>query len=448
MSMENFKTIVLINLVVISLFLTFNLWTYVPDSTSVQNTKFVQGNEEINPIKISGVVRPSSVIVHKEKNHYVSENTNNVNSLYKILENGELHDFREITGTVPKGDFLSYVHGEEKIEFVFPTNVPLETIKDMFNIKDKNLESNRGFNRIVIDPSRSKDQEIKVNFISYDNPRRIYQAMLSGAYVKDVINDQNRFITLAKPYFEYQVNDTKKLFLPDGITELNQIEYFVSGLDVDSFKNVLFSDPRYLSPITEKSKETFTDGIRSMEIDKLNLMLKYKNSAVYSDKVTDNAMLLKKSFDFVSGHSGNLNSYRLDYINKGKTSFRLYEGGLPVFNADGMAELKQAWGSGEIMQYERSLFDFNIPLPSTPTSLASGRTVMTSLENNPEIDKNSIQDVGIGYKMSLKSSVNGGPVNGGEISILQPIWYVKCDEEGKQKIYEWSEGGLNGLGSD
>ncbi|PGZ01463.1 hypothetical protein COE47_34840, partial [Bacillus thuringiensis] len=69
-----------------------------------------------------------------------------------------------------------------------------------------------------------------------------------------------------------------------------------------------------------------------------------------------------------------------------------------VFNADGMAELKQAWGSGEIMQYERSLFDFNIPLPSTPTSLASGRTVMTSLENNPEIDKNSIQDVGIGYK--------------------------------------------------
>lgn len=73
MSMENFKTIVLINLVVISLFLTFNLWTYVPDSTSMQNTKFVQGNEEINTIKISEVVRPSSVVIHKEKNHYVSE---------------------------------------------------------------------------------------------------------------------------------------------------------------------------------------------------------------------------------------------------------------------------------------------------------------------------------------------------------------------------------------
>ncbi|HDR7792778.1 TPA: hypothetical protein QCY19_001322 [Bacillus luti] len=446
MSMENFKTIVLINLVVISLFLTFNLWTYVPDSTSMQNTKFAQGNEEINPIKISEVVRPSSIIVHKEKKHYVSENANNIDLIYKLLENGELHEFREITGTVSKGDFLSYVHGDEKIEFVFPTNIPLETIKDMFNIKDKNIESNRSFNRIVIDPSRSKDQEIKVNFISYENNfRKIYQATLGGAYVKDIVNAQNQLITLAKPYFEYQINDTKKLFLPDEITELSKVEYIASNIEADTFKNTLFSDPRYLSPITEKTKEIFTDGIRSMEIDKSNAMLKYKNSAVYSDKTTDNTALLKKSFDFVSGHSGTLNSYRLDYINKGKTSFRLYEGDLPVFNAEGMAELKQAWGAGEIMQYERPLFNLNIPLPkqSPDYSLASGHTVMTSLENNPEIDKNLIQDVGIGYKMLVEPSMNEG-----KIVILQPIWYVKYDKEGKQIVYEWSEGGLNGLGSN
>lgn len=356
MSMENFKTIVLINLVVISLFLTFNLWTYVPDSTSIQNAKFVQGNEEINPIKLSEVVRPSSVIVHKEKNHYVSENKSNVDLIYRILENGELHDLKEITGTVPKGDFLSYVHGEEKIEFVFPTNIPLGTIKSMFNFKDKNIEGNRSFNRIIIDPSRSKDQEIKISFVSYDTYpyRKIYEAKLSGVYVKDVINAQNQLITVARPYFEYQISDRKKLYLPDGITELSEVEYFGARLDEDTFKNALFSDPRYLSPISEKSKKTFTDGIRSMEIDQSNAMLKYKNSAVHSDESMDNAALLQKSFDFVSGHSGALKLYRFDYINKGKTSFRFYEDGLPVFNSDGMAELKQAWGSGEIMQYERS----------------------------------------------------------------------------------------------
>ena len=73
MSMENVKTIVLINLVVISLFLTFNLWTYVPDSTSMQNAKFVQGNEGNTQTKIADVVRPTSIIVHKDKNHYGSK---------------------------------------------------------------------------------------------------------------------------------------------------------------------------------------------------------------------------------------------------------------------------------------------------------------------------------------------------------------------------------------
>ncbi|MCV5403597.1 two-component system activity regulator YycH, partial [Escherichia coli] len=88
--------------------------------------------------------------------------------------------------------------------------------------------------------------------------------------------------------------------------------------------NALFSDPRYLSPITEQSKETFTDGIRYMEIDNDHNMLKYKNSSVSSEKTTDNLMLLQKSFDFVNGHSGSLDSYRLDYMNKGQTVFRLH----------------------------------------------------------------------------------------------------------------------------
>lgn len=103
MSMENFKTIVLINLVVISLFLTFNLWTYVPDSTSMQNAKFVQGNEGTNQTKIADVVRPTSIIVHKDKNHYGSRREADIESIYKPLEVGELHEFREIS--ITKGDF-------------------------------------------------------------------------------------------------------------------------------------------------------------------------------------------------------------------------------------------------------------------------------------------------------------------------------------------------------
>ncbi|PEY46744.1 YycH family regulatory protein [Bacillus cereus] len=438
MSMENFKTIVLINLVVISLFLTFNLWTYVPDSTSMQNAKFVQGNEGMNQTKISDVVRPTSIIVHKDKNHYGSRREADIESIYKPLEVGELHDFREIS--ITKGDFLSYVHGEGKVELVFPTDIPFDAVKSMFNMKEKSTDKPKHFNRILLDPSRSKDQEIKINFVSDGDNFKIYEAKLSGLYLKDIVNAQNQFIVSAKPYFDYQLNDMKKLFLPDGTTELSNITYISSNLAVDTFKNALFSDPRYLSPITEMSKETFTDGIRSMEIENDRHMLKYKNSSVLTEKTIDNLMLLQKSFEFVSGHSGSLDSYRLDYMNKGETVFRLNEDGYPVFNADGLAELRQVWGSEEVMEYERPLLSLNTKGIEQKVTLPSGHVVIASLENNPEIKKQLIKDIGIGYKLSLD----------GQVVRLQPIWYVKLveDETGKQKIYEWSEGGLNGLGSD
>ncbi|MEN3133590.1 YycH family regulatory protein [Bacillus albus] len=438
MSMENFKTIVLINLVVISLFLTFNLWTYVPDSTSMQNAKFVQGNEGMNQTKISDVVRPTSIIVHKDKNHYGSRREADIESIYKPLEVGELHDFREIS--ITKGDFLSYVHGEGKVELVFPTDIPFDAVKSMFNMKEKSTDKPKHFNRILLDPSRSKDQEIKINFVSDGDNFKIYEAKLSGLYLKDIVNAQNQFIVSAKPYFDYQLNDMKKLFLPDGTTELSNITYISSNLAVDTFKNALFSDPRYLSPITEMSKETFTDGIRSMEIENDRHMLKYKNSSVLTEKTIDNLMLLQKSFEFVSGHSGSLDSYRLDYMNKGETVFRLNEDGYPVFNADGLAELRQVWGAEEVMEYERPLLSLNTKGIEQKVTLPSGHVVIASLENNPEIKKQVIKDIGIGYKLSLD----------GQVVRLQPIWYVKLveDETGKQKIYEWSEGGLNGLGSD
>ena len=92
------------------------------------------------------------------------------------------------------------------------------------------------------------------------------------------------------------------------------------------------------------------------------------------------------------------------------------------------------------MEYERPLLSLNTKGIEQKVTLPSGHVVIASLENNDAVDKRLIKDIGIGYKLALD----------GQVARLQPIWYVKFveDEAGKQKIYEWSEGGLNGLGSD
>ncbi|KEK25635.1 YycH family regulatory protein [Bacillus gaemokensis] len=448
MNMENFKTIVLINLVVISLFLTFNLWTYVPDSHSMQSTKFVQGNAAAQKQDVSNVIVPSSMVVHKDKKHFVSEKKENINLLFEVMERGQLHDFKEISSSIPKSEFLSYVHEEGKIEIIFPTDIPFDALRGILTIKDKKLDM-FSFDRIIIDTSRSRDQNIDVNFVSYSN-RKIYKMTLTGLNLRDIVNVQNQFISLARPYFDYQINDTKKIFLPDDTTEMRDLLYITTEMGVDSFKNALFSDPRYLTPISTELEETYTDGIRLMQISEPHRMLKYTNSSVANGARMYGTLLMQKSFEFANSHSGLTNGYRFDYINsKGKTKFRLYEEDLPVFNREGMTELTQVWGAEELISYKRPLFNLVIDKAGdTKTVLPNGQTVIQSLEKNSKIDKKLIQDIGIGYKLVTENGPNGpnGQVKNG---ILKPIWYVTYGED--SQTYEWSEekeGDLSGLESD
>ncbi|PGY02579.1 hypothetical protein COE15_08075 [Bacillus cereus] len=448
MNMENFKTIVLINLVVISLFLTFNLWTYVPDSNSMQSTKFVQGNADALKQDVSNVIVPSSIIVHKDKKHFVSEKKDNIDLLYTIIERGELHDFKDITNSIPKGDFLSYVHEEGKIEIVFPTEVPFDAIRGVLTIKDKKLDM-FNFDRIIVDPSKSRDQNIDVNFVSYNN-HKVYKMTLTGVNLRDVINAQNQFLALARPYFAYDISDTKRIFLPDGSTEMQDLMYFATDMGVESFKNALFSDPRYVTPMSNELEETYTDGIRLMQVNKQNRMLTYTNPSVASGARMYGNLLMQKSFEFVNSHSGLTDAYRFDYLNsKGKTKFRLYEEDLPVFNSEGMTTLTQVWGSEELISYKRPLFNLLIDKgEDKKTVLPSGWTVIESLQKKSNLDKKLIQDIGIGYKLVTENGPNGpnGQVASGN---LKPIWYVVYGEN--HQVFEWSEekeGELNGLESD
>ncbi|PFD99000.1 hypothetical protein CN288_19735 [Bacillus sp. AFS023182] len=448
MNMENFKTIVLINLVVISLFLTFNLWTYVPDSNSMQSTKFVQGNADALKQDVSNVIVPSSIIVHKDKKHFVSEKKDNIDLLYTIIERGELHDFKDITSSIPKGDFLSYVHEEGKIEIVFPTEVPFDAIRGVLTIKDKKLDM-FNFDRIIVDPSKSRDQNIDVNFVSYNN-HKVYKMTLTGVNLRDVINAQNQFLALARPYFAYDISDTKRIFLPDGSTEMQDLMYFATDMGVESFKNALFSDPRYVTPMSNELEETYTDGIRLMQVNKQNRMLTYTNPSVASGARMYGNLLMQKSFEFVNSHSGLTDAYRFDYLNsKGKTKFRLYEEDLPVFNSEGMTTLTQVWGSEELISYKRPLFNLLIDKgEDKKTVLPSGWTVIESLQKKSNLDKKLIQDIGIGYKLVTENGPNGpnGQVASGN---LKPIWYVVYGEN--YQVFEWSEekeGELNGLESD
>lgn len=442
MNIENFKSIVLINLIVISLFLTFNLWTYVPESNSSSDAKYVQGTEITNK-KLSDVILPSSVIVkknNKDNIHFVVQDEKYINELYEVLKEGEFHDFREIGKE--KHEFLSFVNDEDKIEIVFPTDVPFDSIRSAFNLKEKKLEG-YSFNRILIDLAASMDDDIKTYFVS-DESKKIYEMTLKGVPLPQITGRVQAMLPNARPYYNPGLEGAR-VFLPNTETKMNESRYYVRpNIDESTFKNVLFTDPRYVKEIKGETENTYTDGIRLMKVLKENKMLQYTNSSVEdNERIYGNTNTpVQRSFDFINSHNGFPDNYRFDYMNaeEGKITFRSYMNNLPIFNADGMSKLEQVWGAADLISYQRPLFDLvHMQGYEKGVTLPRGLEVFTSLQNNSQISMKKVKDIGIGYKLIPEAETFGG--DSVATVRLKPIWYVVYGEN--HQVFEWSaeEGG-------
>ncbi|CAM4382935.1 hypothetical protein BAMA_12765 [Bacillus manliponensis] len=441
MNIENFKSIVLINLIVISLFLTFNLWTYVPETSSSSEAKYVQDNEEIGETEISDVIFPSSFIAKKDNKsntHLIVKDKEAIKVLYEVLKEGEFHHFREIGKE--KQDFLSFVNDEDKIEFVFPTAVPFDSIRSGFNLKEKNLEG-YSFNRILVDLAASTDDDIKTYFI-LDETKKIYEMTLTGVALTQITNKLQAILPKAERYSMYTL-ESGRFFLPNAPTTMKEIEYFISSQDPLTFKNVLFTDPRYVKEIKGESENTYTDGTRLMKVLKENHMLQYTNSSVDDKRGLSGNILVQRSFDFINSHNGfpndALNDYRLDDMNagEGEITFRRYKDNKPVFNSNGMSKLEQVWGT-DLISYQRPLFKVTHDIhESSNVTLPRGNDVIESLQKKPQISLKRVKNIGIGYKLVPGSEANDGK---SIVTIrLIPIWYVVYGDA--HQVFEWKEGG-------
>ncbi|MFP3125576.1 two-component system activity regulator YycH [Ectobacillus funiculus] len=442
MSMENFKTILLLNLVVISIFLTYNLWTYQPDSSMVQNEKYIQDVPSVTKKDLSAIIFPSQMIVHKGLEHYASEQILRINPVYKILEQGEFDDFKDVSYKIPKSQFLSFVHAKNRVEFVFPAEIPFEVFKNLFSIQEKDMEP-QTFDRLLINlyPNENSKDEVQAFFVSYES-RKIYSATLKGIAVKDLVNTSNEFAGQADEYFMYAINETRAIFLPEDNVNMKQMFYVTSDLDEEMFQNILFTDPRYVKQDKTSSWEMYTDGTRLLRIFNTTQMLEYENSSVSQKEVLTGAPLVQQSIDFINNHGGWTDSYRLYNVipGKGETVFRLHaDNSFPVFNTDGMSSLKLGWGLNEIRSFKRPLFWLFVKKEEdTTVELPSGRTILSFIQQNAKDSMKEIKNIAVGYELEPDVGLNGEKVIGVK---LNPIWYISYGDSYKKIEWDAEKGG-------
>ncbi len=418
MKYETAKTIILTFLVLTSIVFTWGLWTYHPKYDVIPNDQYVQNVSVSNSqVDTSMIVRPSQILIHKNGNHYGMVEEADVNKLLKEMKRWTFDDFENISSTVSKQNFLSFIHGKGKIEIIYSDEIPMNIYQDLFRIDDKVLDS-LTFDTIIVPVE--KRQKFVAYFVSV-NHRKIYKATVSGASLGGIEQFYEKAEKFPR-YFAYNVSETKSIFLPEKEVTMRRLQYYTDELDPDKFKEALFSDPSFVKKDTLTFGEEYTDGSRLMDVDFLQKLLLYVNPAAgssISQSNEESSSLIQKSIDFVNGHGGWTDVYRFAEWNRDlrKVVFRLVVNNHPVFNNYGMSEIVQIWGTNEINKYQRPLFRLEIPdRVSVQTTLLSGQQVVQQLEKMRGFKKELVNGITLGYELVKDQERE-------KVVILEPAWF-------------------------
>jgi regulatory protein YycH of two-component signal transduction system YycFG len=437
MTYEKIKTIILTVLVLTSIVLTGALWTYQPkydfmenvDSDYIQNVS-VSSNTQVDA---GIIIRPSKILIHKDGKHYGIVQETEMNKLMKQVKKWSFDEFENISSTISKKDFLSFLHGKGKIEIIYPDDFPIEMYHYIFKIEDEGIQG-VNFDRIVIPVE--KEKEGIVYFVCMKD-RKIYKATVNNFSLQEIQNTYYYQAEKYPRYFVYDIDVTKSLFIPEGPITMNRLQYYTDELDPDKFKQALFSNPSFVKQDLLTNGEEYTDGSSLMKINSTHKILSYVNPAAQRTLIQgQDPFLIQKSIDFVNEHGGWTDTYHFAEWDekKRKVVFRLVKNSYPVFNAFGMSEVVPEWGDSEIINYSRPIFRLEIAdRTNVSVQLPSGREVVKQLKDMRWFEKKElVYDIVLGYELIRDSQRD-------KIVVLEPAWFCLYDGTWRKIVFKENE---------
>ncbi|WP_062107943.1 YycH family regulatory protein [Bacillus niameyensis] len=431
------KSIVLSILIVFSILLTWNLWTYQPKLDAMDpNMHEILIAEQRD---VSELIKPSHVLYHLDGEDYGTNNPEIMNELIKEIGSWGFYDI----GTVQILDdskIKDLLNSGTRAVIFYPDIVPFNLYKGIIQIEDHFPRDS--FDRIVIRQANDSQDGSVVYFISTVEGKA-YETHINPERVEALFTKANGNKKLYDKYKAMELPDNRFLYLPEKSIEMTRYQYISETIDPDKFKNALFRDPNKVRRDFPPNGVQYTDDRSFMNLDYLTNMLMYVNPGqdTYNQVEEDQEEVLKRSINFVNEHGGWTDDYRYSSISvyEKKIVFRLYTKGYPVFNEQGMTEIRQSWGAEEIYQYKRPYFSLEIDLSdSKKVELPSGEDAFRYLTSSPEFNPKLLQNMVIGYRLS-KDSTNS------KVVILEPSWYYLYAGSWLRLDTADIRGNLNGL---
>lgn len=424
MNREQLKTIILVLLVFSSMFLTLAIWNHQP--------KFeMSGNDEnlVDPEIESGyrlsrseILKPIYLIMHKQSEE---------KPIGLARKLAEVHLFERIR-EYSLYNFTSFTLNEEwweenndRLEIVFATELPSETIYDLFSV-DQSTDIPEGiFNRIEIILNHEGFHLIFRN----DLEDRVIGASLQE-YAEGVERIERVFST--EPSITYEVHESSRgtnMYLPNYL-DVKVLLFSYRDIPIDPFKNFLFSTPSIVrSSRTSTGDTIFIDGTRELS-HKSNYITftNQTNQQRISDEDLTYYELLNEVNDFINTHKGYTYEEPFSYFisrlemtpQTNRVDFSLSYNGIPIFSESPLSTISVAWHNHVVYQYRHPLITLveQRGVAREMTNLISANEVIQILSGD-SYRRSAIYDVTVGYR--VREQIGGQ----GQVYELIPTWYVK-----------------------
>lgn len=423
MKYENIKSVILTLLVMLSVFLTWSIWTYQPNIEPLENSETVPGVSISNKKEVRQIVKPDYIYYHHQNTHYGTIHIGEIDRIIKEISRWNYEHFEEVSSQL--GNLSNFLYDSGHAQIVFPDVVPMEVYKNIFGVDDEDA-FDLSFDRIVIDLDNVTKESGFVYFISMEQ-QTAFRSRVTASYVTNFKEDFYQKAANNRYFAQYALKtlaeDRKLLVRTDPVTMTAQ-NFLLDLIDSTQFRDALFRNPSFVKRNSTDHGEEYKDSSTLLSINDETNTLLYVNTAQEKDMGVESGNLLQKSIDFVNSHGGWTGNYHYVGIDVYEQTvlYRLYESsGYPIFSNNGMSEILQIWGQTGIYQYLRNNFSLDRSVESTEVELMSGEDILEILLDREDIEQEFLQDLVLGYEMTRSP--------GDPLIHLEPYWYYKYKDQ-------------------
>jgi regulatory protein YycH of two-component signal transduction system YycFG len=441
---ELIKSVTLTALILLSLVLTWSLWTFKPSYPFLEDARTVKKQEVDDPAEIQDVVNPTQVIYHHGSELYGAEANNVIEKFHNSLkETNFIIESNSRTQPFDPENRLIKETDHQYIEVIYPVGMTQEIYKEVFSFESEITASKPQYVDRVFLYQNPSTESIEGYLVSYQT-KKMQKIKASNNNLLPLIKNMNEMVANSSlvPYISYDIeqrsedgqNEIKQRFyFPKDKLNLNRYNYISRATNEDTYevyKKALFKDPQAVKSATSDNEITYADGTAAMVVKILQNRFTYTNFAGSANPNTTQISPLFQSIEYINTHAGWGNPYILSNLGTYTTDFWLFVENLPVLDPD--IQMSLTWYENELQEYERSLVQLDLSETSIPSSLTeevtiqSGDSVINKLKES-DYNTNYIKDIRIGYTMKKREP---------HIYMLEPQWFINYDIKGWEPLFK------------